>query len=77
VERTLEVAEFEDNSSIVLRDMGEGHMPFATHYRSVDGMGYYWGHYFYKEADARADFENRVLRNLKRVKAKGPWVGGD
>jgi hypothetical protein len=67
----LSVAEFEDETAIVLRDMGAGPEPFATHFRARDGESFYFGHYFEKEVDARADFENRVTRNLARVRAKG------
>jgi hypothetical protein len=67
----LEVAEFADGSAIVLRDLGAGVEPFATHYRSIDGSDYYWGHYFRTEQEGREDFEDRVAKNRARIKQKG------
>jgi hypothetical protein len=70
MEHLLDVAEFEDGSALVLRDLGSGVEPFATHYRSKDGTEYFWGHYFRREVDARYDFADRVVKQTRRVDRK-------
>lgn len=47
---------------ITLREWGEGQ--WVTHFHNLQDNGYYHGHYFSDLAQAEADFEERVRKEL-------------
>jgi hypothetical protein len=53
-------------AEIVLREFDSGYHRFVTHQHNInngENDGYYWGHYFDNESEARKDFHERCKRN--------------
>lgn len=48
------------DAEIVLRKSDGAYTPYVTHYHNLDDGGYYHGHYFSREDEARKDFLKRA-----------------